>query len=135
MANYSVKKGDTVEILVGDEKEKGKRGKVLLVSSNGKVIVEGLNIVKRHTRPRKAQEKGGIVDKPRPIDISNVSVVCPTCKKAVRVGHTLSADGKKFVRTCKKCGAILDVKQEKATKKATKKKAVKELKEEINKEE
>ena len=135
MASLNVKRGDLVEVIVGDEKEKGVRAKILKVDAEkGRVVVEGVNIVKRHTRPRKAQEKGGIVDKPRYIDASNVMVVCPSCKKAVRVGHTLAPDGKKYWRSCKKCGAFLDVKQEKTVKKTVKRKSAKELKEQIAKE-
>lgn len=150
MSSMNVKRGDVVEIIVGDEKEKGKRGKVIAAHpTDNKVIIEGLNLVKKHIKPRNAQEKGGIVDQPRPIDASNVMVVCPKCGKATRVGHTLTADGKKFVRACKKCGAVLDVKEDKSTAKksaaktstakttktttATKKKA--ETKQEITKEE
>ena len=118
MSGMNVKRGDVVEILVGDEKEKGKRGKVLVAyPTDKKVIVEGLNLVKRHVKPRKAQEKGGIIDKPRPIDVSNVMVVCPKCSKATRVGHTKAGDTQKYVRSCKKCGALLDVKEEKTAKK------------------
>lgn len=152
MSSMNVKRGDVVEILVGDENEKGKRGKVLVTSpSDKKVIVEGLNLVKKNVKPRNAQEKGGIIDKPRAVDASNVMVVCPKCGKATRVGHTLAADGKKFVRSCKKCGALLDVKEDKTTTKKTAKTATKtatktttrkpaakktaEPKQEINKEE
>lgn len=120
MSSMNVKRGDIVEIKVGDEKEKGKRGKVLAAyPTENKIIVEGLNIVKKHVKPRNAQEKGGIIDKPRTIDASNVMVVCPKCGKSTRVGHTQSADNKKFVRACKKCGAVLDVKEEKTTAKKT----------------
>lgn len=119
MSGMNVKRGDVVEVIVGDENEKGKRGKVLVAyPTERKVIVEGLNLVKRHVKPRKAQEKGGIIDKPRTIDASNVMVVCPKCSKTTRVAHTKSADGGKFVRSCKKCGAVLDVKEEKTAKKA-----------------
>ncbi len=135
MASLNVKRGDLVEVMVGDEKEKGVRAKILKIDAEkGRVIVEGVNMVKRHTRPRKAQEKGGIVDKPRFIDVSNVMVVCPSCKKAVRVGHALAPDGKKYWRTCKKCGAFIDAKQEKTVKKTAKRKSAKELKEQIAKE-
>lgn len=136
MSSMNVKRGDTVEVIVGDEKEKGKRGKILVANpEKNKVIVENLNLVKKHSKPRSAQEKGGIVEKPREIDASNVMVVCPKCGKATRVGHILATDGKKYVRACKKCGANIDAKAEKATKKTAKKKAVKEVKAEVNKEE
>jgi len=133
MASMNVKKGDTVLVIVGTKSsvkadaEKGKKGKVLKVDSEkGKVIVEGANMIKRHTRPKNAREKGGIIDKPRAIDASNVMVVCPSCNKPTRVAHALSPDGKKHIRTCKKCGAVLDVKAEKTVKKVTKKRAPKQ---------
>ena len=108
MASMNIRKNDTVEVIVGptegDRAVKGKRGKVILVDrENGKVMVQGLNVVKRHTRPRSAQEKGGIVEKPRMIDVSNVMVVCPTCNKPTRIGKkALEKDGKiTYVRCCK----------------------------------
>ena len=100
MASMNIRKNDTVEVIVGptegDRAVKGKRGKVILVDrENGKVMVQGLNVVKRHTRPRSAQEKGGIVEKPRMIDVSNVMVVCPTCNKPTRIGKkAVEKDGK-----------------------------------------
>src|SRR5574344_946741 len=116
MASMNVRRGDTVEVIVGDENEKGKRGKVLLVNTAKRtVIVEGVNMVKKHSKPRNAQEKGGIIDKPRQIDVSNVMVGWRKCCKGTRIAHVLGADGKKFVRSCKKCGALLDVKVEKTT--------------------
>ena len=92
MPKMNVKKGDQVEVLSG--KDKGARGEVLrALPSEGKVVVEGVAIV-----------KGGIVEKPAAIDVSNVALVCPSCGKATRVGHEVNAEGKK-VRVCKKCGA------------------------------
>ena len=128
MASMNIRKNDTVEVIVGptegDRAVKGKRGKVILVDrENGKVMVQGLNVVKRHTRPRSAQEKGGIVEKPRMIDVSNVMVVCPTCNKPTRIGKkAVEKDGlMKYVRWCKKegCGAVIEFKAEKAKKKTT----------------
>lgn len=136
MKDMHVKKGDIVEVIVGDQEERGKRGKILIVNKEkNTVVVEGVNIVKRHTRPRKAQEKGGIVDKPRAIDASNVMVVCPKCSKATKTKHQLSEDGKRQLRACKKCGALIDVKAEKQQKKVARKKVTKQVKEETNKEE
>lgn len=130
-----VKKGDIVEVIVGDQEEKGKRGKILIANvEKNTVVVEGINIVKRHTRPRNAQEKGGIVDKPRPIDVSNVMLVCPKCGKATKIKHQLSEDGKRQLRACKKCGAVVDVKQDKQQKKVAKKKTTKQVKETIKEE-
>ena len=103
MPKMNVKKGDQVEVLSG--KDKGARGEVLrALPSEGKVVVEGVAIVKRHTKPNQLNQQGGIVEKPAAIDVSNVALVCPSCGKATRVGHEGNAEGKK-VRVCKKCGA------------------------------
>ena len=103
MAKMNVKKGDQVEVLSG--KDKGKRGEVLrALPAEGKVVVEGVAVVKRHTKPTQANQQGGIVEKEAAIDVSNVALVCPSCGKATRVGHDHNAEGKK-VRVCKKCGA------------------------------
>ena len=104
MNNLHVKKGDTVVVLSG--KDKGKQGKVVEVSpSEGKVIVEGVNIVTCHTKPRRQGEEGGIVKREAPLYASKVQVVCPKCNKGTRVAHKI-ADGKK-TRVCKHCGAEL----------------------------
>ena len=120
-----IKKGDTVVMLTG--KDKGKKGAVIKASpADKKVVVEGLNMVTKHVKPRGANQPGGKVDQPAAIDVSNVMLVCPVCGKATKVAHEI-ADGKN-VRKCKKCGAVLDGKavQKKATaKKATAKKSVK----------
>lgn len=97
-----VKTGDTVVVLSG--KEKGKQGKVLQVSpKEGKVIVEGLNIAKKHVKPRNAQQQGGIVDAEAAMYASKVMAVCPKCGKPTRVAHKFLEDGTK-VRICKSCG-------------------------------
>lgn len=84
-------------------KDRGKTGKVLRVfPSEGKVIVEGLNMIKKHNRPRREGEKGQRVEVPRRIDISNVSLICPKCGKGTRVGFKVSKKDK--MRICKKCG-------------------------------
>ena len=112
-----IKKGDNVVVLTG--KDKGKKGAVIKAyPAENKVVVEGINMVVKHMKPRGANQPGGKVDQPAAIDVSNVMIVCPECGKATRVAHD-KADGKN-VRKCKKCGASLDVK---ATKKATAKKA------------
>lgn len=124
-----VKKGDQAVVISG--KEKGKKGKVSqVIPTTGKVVIENVNVVSRHKKPRSAQEKGGIMKKAAPIDASNVMVVCPACGKATRVAHKI-IDGEK-ARVCKKCGASLDkdmkkqVKKDvKAEKKAAKTEAVK----------
>ena len=136
MASLNIRKDDTVEVLVGKKDGegavKGKRGKVIKVDAdNGKVMVQGLNIVKRHTRPKNAQTPGGIMEKPRMIDVSNVALVCPSCGKTTRVNHKAveNKDGKvKYVRCCHKCGAVIEVKADKGTKKKATKKTAKKSK-------
>jgi large subunit ribosomal protein L24 len=97
-----IKKGDTVLVISG--KWRGKTGKVLRAFPREfKVLVEGVNIVKKHQRPRRAGEKGQIVEIPKPIHVSKVKLVCPSCKKATRVGYKIEGDEK--FRICKKCGA------------------------------
>ena len=103
MPKMNVKKGDQVQVLSG--KDKGKQGEVLrAMPAEGKVIVEGVAVVKKATRPNAMNQQGGIVEQEAAIDASNVMLVCPSCGKATRVGHAKDADGKK-VRVCKKCGA------------------------------
>ncbi len=102
MNKVHVKTGDTVMIISG--KDRGKSGKVLAVSpAEGKVLVEGLNMVTKHVKPRRQGEQGGIVKAEGALYASKVMPVCSKCGKAVRVGHVVK-DGKK-VRVCKKCGA------------------------------
>ena len=97
-----VKKDDTVLILSGDDK--GKQGKVLAVSpKEGKVIVEGINVITKHVKPTRMGQQGGIVKTEAPVYASKVQLVCPKCGKPTRVGHTFDENGKKF-RVCKKCG-------------------------------
>lgn len=111
----NVKKGDTVLILTGKKEaeggDRGKKGKVIAVSpTKNQVIVDGINIQKKHQKAKNAQDTGGILDKAGPIDASNVQIVCPSCKKNTRVGVVIKEEGKKEVHTrvCKKCGASLD---------------------------
>ena len=100
----NIKKGDTIVVLSG--KDKGKQGKVLgTVPGSLKVVVEGINMVTCHVKPRRQGEEGGIVKREAAIYASKVQVVCPKCSKATRVAYEIK-DGKK-VRTCKKCGAEL----------------------------
>ena len=99
-----VKTGDTVVVISGNDK--GARGKVLEVSpKEGKVIVQGVHMVKKHVRPRPPQEQGGIVDVEGAIYASKVMIVCPKCDKGVRIAHKM--DGDKKIRVCAKCGAEL----------------------------
>ena len=97
-----IKKGDNVKILSG--KDRGKTGKVSRVLPDaGKALVEGLNLVKKHIRPRKQGEKGQRVSVPAAIDTSSLMLVCPKCSKATRVGFKVSEKDK--FRVCKKCGS------------------------------
>ncbi|KKM12757.1 50S ribosomal protein L24 [Clostridiales bacterium PH28_bin88] len=101
-----VKKGDTVVVIAG--KSIGKKGKVLEVNPDkGTVIVEGANIVKRHTKPTQKAPQGGIMEKESPLAGSNVMVYCNRCNNPTRVGRKYLEDGSK-VRYCKKCGEVLD---------------------------
>ena len=103
---YKIKKGDQVMVISG--KEKGKTGKVSrVIPERGAVIVEKLNMVKRHVRPSPKYRHGGIIEKEAPIHISNVMIICEKCKGPVRVGKKILEDGGK-VRYCKKCGEVID---------------------------
>ena len=103
MNKLHVKRDDTVVILSG--KDKGKKGKVLQTSpKEQKLIVEGINMVTKHVKPRRAGESGGIVKAEGAFYASKTMLVCPSCGKATRVAHKLLADGTK-TRVCKKCNA------------------------------
>ena len=100
-----VKTGDTVVVLSG--KDKGKKGQVLAVSpSEGKVIVEKVNMVSKHVKPRKMGEQGGIIKAEGAMYASKVQIVCPRCKQPTRVGHKVNNDGTKE-RICVKCKEAL----------------------------
>lgn len=95
-----IKKNDNVIMLSG--KDKGKKGKVALVFGHeDKVVVEGLNLVKKHLRAKKQGQKGQIVSKERAINVSAVALVCKSCGKPTRIGYKVDGDNK--VRICKKC--------------------------------
>ena len=99
-----VKKDDTVILLTGDKKDRKKSGKVLEVSpKEGKVIVEGMNMVSKHVKPRKAGDPSGIIQAESAIYACKVQVVCPKCKKPTRIGYKVLEDGTKD-RVCKKSG-------------------------------
>lgn len=101
-----VKKGDTVFILSG--KDKGKSGKIIeALPKKNKVVVEGVNKVKRHTKPTQKMPQGGILVKEAPLHSSNVMVVCPECGKATRTKKVSLANGT-LVRACKKCNGMID---------------------------
>lgn len=116
--HLNVKKGDTVVMIAG--KDKGKTGKVTACDpKGGRVVVEGCNIITKHTKPRGVNQPGGINKMAGPVDVSNVQVICPSCNKATRVAH--KEEGDKKLRVCHKCGASLEPKKaEKKTKKSAK---------------
>lgn len=100
-----IRKNDTVKVLSG--RDKGKSGRVLAVyAETGKILVEGINFIKKHARKSQKDPQGGIVTKESPADISNVIVVCKACGKPTRVGFTKLNDGTK-VRICKKCNEVI----------------------------
>ena len=113
-----VKKNDTVLVITG--KDAGKKAKVLVaLPKDNKVVVDGINVQKKHKKARTAQEVSSIQNQSGAIDASNVLVVCPVCDKATRVAYKVEGDKK--ARICKKCGAILDSSKEaKEVKKAVK---------------
>jgi large subunit ribosomal protein L24 len=102
-----VRKGDNVKVIAG--KDGGKSGRVLWVNDRkNTVVVEHVGIIKRHTRPNPSKNvKGGIIEKEAGINVSNVMVICPSCGKHTRVGHTILPDGSKM-RSCRHCKATLD---------------------------
>ncbi|MBV8774321.1 MAG: 50S ribosomal protein L24 [Deltaproteobacteria bacterium] len=102
---FNVRKNDTVMVITG--RERGKTGKVLRVLPfRGRVIVERLNIVKRHTKPRGAGSPGGIVEREAPLDVSNVMVMCDRCNAPERIGIKFAGDGSKS-RVCRRCGEAI----------------------------
>ncbi len=101
-----IKKNDMVKIIAG--KEQGKTGKVLRVHpAKSRVVVEGLNMIKRHTRPNQLYPEGGILEKEAPLSTSNVMLICGSCNQATRTGVRLLEDGSK-TRYCKKCNESVD---------------------------
>ena len=101
-----VKKGDTVVVITG--KDAGKKGKIIDVDvKNGRVYVDKINLVSRHTKPTQAAPQGGIIKKEAAMDASNVMLFCNTCGKGVRIGKKINADGTK-TRVCAVCGAEFD---------------------------
>jgi large subunit ribosomal protein L24 len=101
-----IKKDDTVLVTTG--KEKGKRGRVLAVMiAKGRVLVERVNLVKKHQKPSKQYQQGGIIEKEASVNMSNVMLVCPKCDKPMRFGSKVLETGKK-VRVCKKCKEVID---------------------------
>ena len=106
MSKVHVKRGDLVEILGGNDR--GKRGKILEVEpGKNRVIVDGIRVQKRHTRPSQQNQRGGVIDRPGPVHSSNVAKVCPHCDKATRIGRERNEDGDLALR-CKRCGKVMD---------------------------
>jgi large subunit ribosomal protein L24 len=103
----SIRHGDTVKVMSG--RSKGRTGKVLSVNPwKGTVTVEHANMIKRHTRPNPSKNvKGGILEKEGPIHVSNVMLVCPSCGKHTRIGHSRLPDGTR-ARTCRRCNATVE---------------------------
>ncbi len=102
----SIKKNDTVEVITG--KEKGKKGRVISVNpSKDNLLIEKINMIKKHMKPTRKYAQGGIIEKEAPIHVSNVMLVCPKCGKLARIGNTSLQDGRK-VRVCKKCREVID---------------------------
>ena len=100
-----VKAGDTVVVISG--KDKGKKGRILRgFPSEGKVLVEGVNMIKRHTRPSRENPQGGIVEQEAPVYADKVMLFCSKCNRPVRTGNKIDDSGEK-VRVCKKCGDAL----------------------------
>ena len=101
-----IRKNDSVMVISG--KEKGKTGKVLRVLPRKEsVLIERVNLVKRHSRPRGPQQPGGIVEKEASISVSNLMIMCDKCNAPVRIGHKILTDGAK-IRICRRCGEALD---------------------------
>ncbi|MDX6375974.1 MAG: large subunit ribosomal protein [Gaiellaceae bacterium] len=115
MAGMKIRLGDTVQVITG--KDAGRRGRVLEARpTEGRLIVEGRNIAKKHARPRPVpgsrgaqMTPGGVIDLEQPLEISNVMLVCTNCDKPTRVGSGVRSDGTK-IRICKKCGSEIEAK-------------------------
>jgi large subunit ribosomal protein L24 len=107
----SIRKGDNVVVLAG--KDRGKRGTVERIEQTKRgpgVVIPGINMAKKHQRPRSRTESAGIMDLPMPLHISNVQIICPHCDKPSRVSHAhLEGDEKRRVRICKHCGEQVEV--------------------------
>lgn len=106
MRSVHVRRGDTVAVIAG--KERGKRGKVLRVlTADGRVLIEHVNMIKKHQRPTQKLRQGGIIEREGLLALSNVLLVCGRCDKPVRTGIKALADGRKL-RVCKRCGEPVD---------------------------
>ncbi len=106
LKKYKIRRDDQVMVVKG--KEAGKTGKIVRVNpEKGTVVVDKLNMVKRHQKPSEKYKQGGIIEKEAPISIANVMILCAKCKGPVRVGRRILDDGKK-IRFCKKCNEVID---------------------------
>ncbi|MBI5328654.1 MAG: 50S ribosomal protein L24 [Deltaproteobacteria bacterium] len=106
LTRYKIKKNDQVMIIKG--REQGKTGRVMkVIPGKGHVLIEKLNLVKRHAKPSSKYKQGGIIEKEAPLAIPNVMLICDKCKGPVRAGKKILDNGKK-VRLCKKCGEALE---------------------------
>ena len=105
-ASGHIKKDDFVKVIAG--KDSGKQGKVLRVfPKEGRLTVERINMVKRHTRPTRQMQQGGIIEREGKLHTSNVMLICSKCERGVRVGHRILEDKQK-VRICRRCGELID---------------------------
>ena len=102
-----IRKNDTVVVTTG--KDRGKRGRVLkVVADKNRLVVEGVNFIKRHTKPNPQRNiKGGLIEREAPLHASNVQLLCPECGKPTRLGKKILGDGRK-VRICRKCEGVVD---------------------------
>ncbi len=101
-----IKKNDTVQIISGDEK--GKKGRVLsTLSKDNRIVVEGINMIKKHMKPSKKYSQGGIIEKEAAVNRSNIMLVCPKCDKPTKIGNKMLENEKK-IRLCKKCGEVIE---------------------------
>ena len=101
-----IKKNDTVLVISG--RERGKRGKVArVIAEDNRAVIEGVNLVKRHSKPRGMGQPGGIIEKEAALHLSNMMLICTKCERPVRVGFTRLEDGSK-VRMCRKCGEVIE---------------------------
>ncbi len=101
-----IRKNDTVLVIRGDEKGKKGRVKAVQIEKN-RLLVESINMIKKHMKPSKKQTQGGIIEKEAPIHRSNVMLLCSKCSKPTRIGHNILENGSK-IRVCKKCGEVIE---------------------------
>lgn len=96
------KKGDEIIVTLG--KDQGKKGKIeAIFPKEGKALVNGVNVYKRHTKPQGEDKKGGIIDLPKPLSFSKMSLLCPKCSKPTRIGYQIGLKSKTKIRICRKC--------------------------------